>query len=203
MRYCFGSSPSSTKPNSSRRKSDQRTADYGRALDLKARYPLAADVFKTIVDSFAGPDNIDLVIEAATMLGAAARMSSDWKVSDGGCTRAQHLADTTKNLALSLTVRVGIAGSHMLHGNLPAADDELVDVVAEARAQEPSTGRSKGYPRPGVRRTLSRSYQRGVRLAYRSLKLTIDKTARERMLGDIAAAYRGLECWTLRAMATL
>ena len=71
MRYCFGSSPSSTKPNSSRRKSDE-SCNYGRALDLEARYPLAADVFKTIVDSFAGPDNVDLVIEAATMLGAAA-----------------------------------------------------------------------------------------------------------------------------------
>ena len=166
--------------------------NYGRALDLEARYPLAADVFKTIADSFAGPDNVDLVIEASTMLGAAARMSSDWKVSDRSYARAQHLADTTKNRALSLTVRVGIAGSHMVHGNLPAADDELIDVVAEAREHNLQQVEAKAIHAQASVAHSRGDYQRAVHLAYRSLELTIDKTARERILADIAAAYHGL-----------
>ena len=166
--------------------------NYGRALDLEARYPLAADVFKTIAESFTGPDNVDLVIEASTMLGAAARMSSDWKVSDRSYAHAQHLADTTKNRALSLTVRVGIAGSHMVHGNLPAADDELMDVVAEARAHHLQQVEAKAVHAQASVAHSRGDYQRAVHLAYRSLELTIDKTARERILGDIAAAYHGL-----------
>ncbi|MEO8575778.1 MAG: hypothetical protein ABI556_03720 [Gemmatimonadales bacterium] len=166
--------------------------NYGRALDLEARYTLAADVFKTISESFSGPDNTDLVIEAATMLGAAARTSGDWKMSDRSYAHAQHLADTSKNRALSLTVRVGIASSHMMHGNLPAADDELIDVVAEAREHNLQQVEAKAIHAQASVAHSRGDYQRAVHLAYRSLELTIDKTQRERLLGDIAAAYHGL-----------
>ena len=123
---------------------------------------------------------------------AAARMSSDWKVSDRGYARAQHLADTTKNRALSLTVRVGIAGTHMVHGNLPAAEEELQDVVTEARAYNLQQVEAKAIHAQASVAHSRGDYQRAVHLAYRSLELTIDKTQRERLLGDIAAAYAGL-----------
>jgi tetratricopeptide (TPR) repeat protein len=166
--------------------------NYGRALEFEARYPLAADVFNTIAESFSGSENTDLVIEASTMLGAAARMSSDWKVSDRSYARAQHLADTSRNRELSLTVRVGVAGSHMVHGNLPAAEEELAEVLNEARAYDLQQVEAKAIHAQASVAHLRGDYQRAVHLAYRSLELTLDKTQRERLLADIAAAYHGL-----------
>ena len=165
---------------------------YGRALDLEGRWTLAADVFNTIVESFTGSENIDLVIEASTALGAAARTTGDWKTSDRGYAHAQHLADTTKNRALSLTVRVGVAGSHTVHGNLPAADEELLEVVAEARRHSLQSVEAQAIHAQATVAHYRGDYQRAVHLAYRSLELTTNKTSRERILGDIAAAYAGL-----------
>ena len=165
---------------------------YGRALDLEGRWNLAADVFSTIAETFTGSENIDLVIEASTALGAAARTLGDWKASDRGYAHAQHLADTTKNRALSLTVRVGVAGSHMLHGNLPAADEELMEVVAEARERNLQSVEAQAIHAQASVAHSRGDYQRAVHLAYRSLELTTNRTSRERILGDIAAAYAGL-----------
>ena len=165
---------------------------YGRALDLEARWSLAADVFRTIAESFSGAENTDLIIEASTALGAAARTTGDWKTSDRGYARAQHLADTSRNRALSLTVRVGVAGSHMVHGNLPAADEELEEVIAEAREHNLQQVEALAIHAQASVAHSRDDYQRAVHLAYRSLELTINKTARERILGDIAAAYAGL-----------
>ncbi len=165
---------------------------YGRALDLEARWPLAADVFQTIAVSFCGPENIELVIEASTALGAAARSTGDWKTSDRGYAQAQHLADTAHNRPLSLTVRVGIAGSHLIHGNLPAAEDELQDVVADARKYNLQQVEALAIHAQATVAHNRGDYQRAVHLGYRSLELTTNKIARERVLIDIAAAYAGL-----------
>ncbi len=170
----------------------QELLKYGRALDLEGRWALAADVFQTISESFTAPECAELVIEASTALGAAARNTGDWASSDRGYAKAQHMADKIGNQVLSLTVRVGVAGSYMVHGNLPAAESELDEVLTEARSHnlqqveaiamhaQASVAHSRG------------DYQRAVHLAYNSLELTTNKTARDRILGDIAAAYAGL-----------
>lgn len=165
---------------------------YGRSLDLEGQWSLAADVFRTISDAFAGTENVELVIKASTALGAAARNVADWNASDWGYANAQHIADVSGNRPLSLTVRVGVAASHRVHGNLPTAEAELDEVLSEARSEGfqqvealalhdmASVAHSRG------------DYQRAVHLAYRSLELTTNQTARDRILGDLAAAYAGL-----------
>lgn len=165
---------------------------YGKSLDLEGEWALAADVFQTAAASFDQHDDTELIIEASTALGAAARNTGDWSLSDRGYANAQHLADTIGNRAMSLTVRVGVAGSHMLHGNLPAAEDELEGVMAEARQHNLQNVEALALHAQASVAHSREDYQRAIHLAYRSLELNTNKTARERILGDIAAAYAGL-----------
>ena len=165
---------------------------FGRSLDLEGRWSLATDVFQTIAKRFPSRDYPQLVIESCTALGAVARHAPDWDVSSRAYAQAQHLADAIGDEAASLTVEVGIANSHRIRGNLPAAGVELEKIVAAARARgfalveamalhsQASLAHSKG------------NYQQAVHLAYRSLEMTMNGAARERILADIAAAYAGL-----------
>lgn len=165
---------------------------YGRALDLEGRWSLASDVFKTIADSFPESEYAELVVEASTALGSAARNNGDWQTSDRGYARAQHLADTIRNLPLSLTVRLGVAASQRLHGNLPAADAEVDEVLSEARAENLEKIEAIALHESASNAHSRGDYQRAVHNAYASLELTTNRTARDRILADIAAAYAGL-----------
>lgn len=165
---------------------------YGRALDLEARWPLAVDVLRSVADSFRERDHPRIVAEAATLLGAAARSTGDWVTSDRAYARAEHLAERMGERALKLSAQLGMANSYMIRGNLPAAEQELSLIVAEAhraRLEEiearalhvsASVAHSKG------------EYERAIHLAYRSLELTARGSARDRLIADIGAAYGAL-----------
>lgn len=165
---------------------------YGRALDLTAQWDLASDVFLTITDVSPARDYPRLHIEALTARGAAERNLTNWEKSARSYALAHHLADAIGDRVGSLTVRVGLAGNSMVRGNLPAAEEELKQTLAEASAHGlhqveaialhamASVAHSRG------------DYQHAIHLAYRSLELTTNCTSRDRLLSDIAAAYAGL-----------
>ena len=165
---------------------------YGRSLDLEGRWPLAADVFDTVARVF--PENIHprSVIEASTLLGAAARSSGDWDTSNRAYTRAEHLAARIGDRALFLTTQVGLANSQIIRGNLPAAEQELDQVIKNATEEnlEPVLQIAL-HARASVAH-YRYDFQKAIHLAYRSMEMTTNPSARERLLADIAAAYAEL-----------
>jgi len=165
---------------------------YGRALDLDAHWTLAVDVFQTIAEIFSARENPRLIIDACTALGSSARSAGDWETSARGYTRAEHLAETTGDKAAALTVQVGLANSHLIRGNLPAAQDELDQVLAEAKGDELEPVRAIALHASGSVAHARGDYQRAVHLEYRALEMTSNPSSRERILADIAAAYAGL-----------
>jgi tetratricopeptide (TPR) repeat protein len=165
---------------------------YGRSLDLDARWPLAADVFHTVSDIFSERTHPRIVIESSTLLGAAARSSGDWEASTRAYARAEHLAERTGDRARALTARVGLANSQIMRGDLPGAERELDQVVVEATTEHlESVLQIALHARASVAHYRG-EYQQTIHLAYRSMELTTNSTARERLLGDIAAAYAEL-----------
>jgi tetratricopeptide (TPR) repeat protein len=165
---------------------------YGRALDLQGLWTLAADVFQSVAAAFSERAHPRIIIEASTALGAAARNSGDWETSKHAYARAEHLAERIGDHALALTARVGIATSHMVKGNLPAAEAELDEVLAQANAERIESVQAIAlHARASVAHS-RRDYQQAIHLAYRSLELTTNPSARERLLADIAAAYADL-----------
>ena len=165
---------------------------FGRSLDLEGRWPLAADVFQTIAQQFSSREHAELVIESCTAWGAAARQTGDWDTSARAYAQAQHIADAIGDKAASLTVEVGIANSHMMRGNLPAAEAELEKVLADARGGGLSQVEALALHAQASVAHLRGNYEQAIHLAYRSLELTIHRTPRDRILADIAAAYAGL-----------
>jgi len=165
---------------------------YGRALDLEGRWPLAADVFQTVADVYSDRSHPRIVIEASTLLGAAARSSGDWDKSNRGYTRAEHLAERIGERGLALTAQIGLANSQMIRGNLPVAEQELDRIISESEAERlQSVLQIALHARASVAHQRG-DYQRTIHLAYRSMELTTNSTARERLLTDIAAAYAEL-----------
>lgn len=165
---------------------------YARSLDLEARWALAADVFLTVSENFRARQFNTQVIESLTALGAAACNTGDWKTSDRAYAEAQHLADSVGDRVLSLTAQVGIANSHVAHGNLPAAEAELAEVLVDARTLGLQKVEAIALHAQAYLAITSADYQRAVHCGYRSLELTTSVTARDRVLGDLAAAYAGL-----------
>lgn len=165
---------------------------YGRALDLEALWKLALDVFQAITNSFPPREHPRVVIEAATLLGAAARNVGDWEISDRAYTRAEHLSERIGDRSLRLTAHVGMANSHMVRGNLPAAETQLDEVREEAHQHNLQDVEAIAlHSRASVAHTKG-DYIQAIHFAYRSLELTTNGSGRDRLLSDIGAAYAGL-----------
>jgi tetratricopeptide (TPR) repeat protein len=165
---------------------------FGRALDLEAKWPLAVDVFQMVARDIGGPESTPLVIDACIALGSAARNTGQWEMSAHAYAEAQYLADTIGDRASSLTVEVGIAGTHMARGNLPAAEAALDEVLRESETEELRGVQALAlHDRASVAHSRG-NYQEAIQYAYRSLELTTNGSARDRILADIAAAYAGL-----------
>jgi len=165
---------------------------YGRALDLTAKWPLAVDVFQTVAETFSSRTDAALIIEASTLMGAAARNTGDWKESERAYTRAEHLAESIGDKAGSLTAQIGLANSEMFRGNLQNADESLGRIITEASALQLVKVEATALHDRATAAHLKGEYERGIRLAYRSLELTTNQTSRERLLADIAAGYAEL-----------
>jgi tetratricopeptide (TPR) repeat protein len=165
---------------------------YGRALDLEARWTLAVDVFQSVADSFPEHDFPEIVIESSTALGAAARNAGDWETSAAGYARAEHLAAAYGNDELASIARIGIATSHMVRGNLPAAEAEIEEVLREAenRGNEKLMAIAL-HARASVAHSRG-DYAQAVHFGYRSLELSTNPGSRDRIVADLAAAYAGL-----------
>lgn len=165
---------------------------YGRALELEARWALAADVFDTVAVLFEDRRHSTLVIDANAALGAANRNLGEWDKSHRAYAAAQHLADYAGEISRSLTVQVGIAGNYMVQGNLPAADAELDQVMSEAQARGLQDIEALAFHAQASVSHARGNYARAIQLAYRALELTTNRSARDRILADIAAANAGL-----------
>lgn len=165
---------------------------YGRALDLEARYALAADVFRTVSENFRRLADRTVTIESLIALGAAARNAGNWEESADSYTQAQHMAESIGNMQLALTTQVGFANNFIARGDLPAAESELADVLAEAHRLGLQQVEAIGLHARAYLAITAGDFQSGIHYGYRSLELTTSATARDRVLADIAAAYAGL-----------
>jgi hypothetical protein len=165
---------------------------YGRALNFTSRWALAADVFET-VDKVAAPRLVPrLSIAANIALGAASRRAGGWDASAHAYSRAMHIAHAVGDEAALLQIDVGIANTDITRGNLPGAESLLDNVIERAR--------SAGFDAVlgmALHSRVTVAHQRGlfadaVRLGYNALEVTTDRTARDAILGDLAAAFGGL-----------
>ncbi len=165
---------------------------YGRALDLEGSWKLATDVFGTVADFAREDRRPELAMEATTALGGAARRSGDWDRSAEGYAEAAHLANSLGDKASGLTVRVGTANTQIARGNIPAAEEILDEVIAEATNSGLDGVAALAYHSSATVAHLKGRYDSAVSLAHKALEKTTNPGVRDTLLADIAAAFMAL-----------
>ncbi|HEU4565091.1 MAG TPA: hypothetical protein VFS05_10600 [Gemmatimonadaceae bacterium] len=169
-----------------------RLLAYGRALQLDARFALAADVYRTAIAHAHPVDDADVVITANMQLGACLRTLAEWSEAALAYAAAGQIAALTGDIMSVLGSRVSEANILIDRGNLPEAEAILDETIHRARdARLPETAALALHARAHV------AHQRGehdlaVRLAYEALEGTRDHASRDRILGDIATLLTAL-----------
>lgn len=165
---------------------------YGRMLDYEASWSLAIDVFSTVAKLTKPERNARLSVEAYVAVGGAARRNGDWDTSGRAYSQAAYIADTLGDKPGVLTVQVGIANTYLAKGNFPQAQSILDDVIVQAQDQEMTEIQGMALHSRAALATRRGEHADGLRLAHEALGLTSNPTAKDLVLGDIAAMFTQL-----------
>ena len=99
-----------------------RLMAFGRALQHAAKWPLAADIYRTVL-SYATPvANADTVIQANMQLGRCLRVLAEWDESLTCFAAASQVATMTDDMMSILRARIQEANIAIDRGNLPYAE---------------------------------------------------------------------------------
>lgn len=161
---------------------------YARRLQLDARWRLAADVYRTFVESRDPTDVSVDAIEGAFQCGYCYRMDGDVEEAAIAYDLGEALAIAAGDRYGMLRARVCQAKIVAQRGNLPAAEQALDAVIRDAEVA-------------GERRALALAltdrmavagrrgqFEAAATFGYRALQLTDDDLTREPILADIATA---------------
>jgi len=166
-----------------------RLMAYARALQFDAKWALAADVYRTVLQNAEPAADTDVVIAANMQLGACMRVLAQWSEARGAYAAAAEVAAFTGDVSNVLKARIAEANVMMARGNLPSAE-KILDSVIEG-AEESGLTEIRAYALQD-RGALAR--QRGhadqaVTYAYEALSLFESQVAKDRALSDLAVAF--------------
>ena len=110
-----------------------RLMAYGRALQHSAKWPLAADIYRTVL-AFATPvEDAETVIAANMQLGRCLRVLAEWEESLTCFAAASQVATMTDDMMSILRARIQEAKIAIDRGNLPHAESLLDDTIIRAK----------------------------------------------------------------------
>jgi tetratricopeptide (TPR) repeat protein len=166
-----------------------RLMAYGRALDYAAKWSLAADVFLAVAERVPVTLDGDLVFEANMQLGYCCRVLSDWENATAAYGRAGEIAVQTGDNAKLLRSRLAEAKVAIDHGNLPAAEQTLEEIIQAARfARLPDLQALALHDRASVA-YYRKQYDKALHFQYAALELMTDASGRDRLLSDIGVSF--------------
>jgi tetratricopeptide (TPR) repeat protein len=169
-----------------------RLMAYARALEFEARWPLAVDVYESIIAHVHPTDESDVAIAAQLRLGTCLQKTGELENASASFDAATAIATDVDDMFGILRAQIGHAKIALARGNTPSAERMLDEAIAIAAAS----------PRPELVEVHAVAlqdradvafhrarYDLAVALAYRSLEITHDPMNRDRLLSDIASAF--------------
>lgn len=169
-----------------------RLSAYGRALHFDAKWRLAADVNSTLVEYAHPIDEADVYINASLQLGYCMRMLGDWDLASAAYEDAGRVATSMGDVVGILRVQISMARLSSARGNLPRAEEILDETIARAKGESlPDIIGLALHERSTVAHDRGQ-YQQSIRFGYEALENTTRQSARDRVLGDIAASFMEL-----------
>jgi hypothetical protein len=167
-----------------------RLMAYGRALDLDAKWTLAADVYETVVAHVHPVEEADVAIAAHLRRAYCQRSVGALDDASRSYEAASAIARDVDDMFGVLRAQIGAAKIAIARGNMPNAERLLDDTIARAAAREDLVEVHAMALQDRATVALHRErYDLAVELAYASLELTQDSVNRDRLLSDIAAAF--------------
>ena len=166
-----------------------RLLAYARSLDLDAKWSLAADVYRSVIEHVHPLEESDVAINAHIRLAYALRELGQLDLSGAACDDASALAQRVGDMVGALRAQIGRARIAVTKGNLPAAELFLDDTIARAGAGELPDVRAVALQERANVAYLRGNYDSAVRFAYEALRDTQDPINRDRLLGDIAGSF--------------
>jgi tetratricopeptide (TPR) repeat protein len=166
-----------------------RLMAYGRALQHAAKWPLAADVYRTVL-AFATPvDNSDTVIAANMQLGRCLRVLAEWEESLTCFAAASQVATMTDDMMSILRARIQEAQVAIDRGNLPHAESLLDDTIVRAKEFGlPEIRATAMHDRAHLASRRGRN-EEALGLQFEAFKGVRNQMARDRVLNDLGASF--------------
>ena len=166
-----------------------RLMAYGRALDLDAKWALAADVYETVIAHVHPVEESDVAIGAFLRRAFCQRSLGELEAAAGSYDSASRLAQRVSDLVGALRAEVGAARIAALRGNLPSAEAALDEIIRRAAQHGIADVHAHALHERADVAYLRGQYDVAVRLAYEALEEETDPRNRERLLADIAGSF--------------
>jgi len=166
-----------------------RLMAYARALQFDAKWTLAADVYRTVLQNAEPAADTDVVIAANMQLGACMRVLAQWSEARGAYAAAAEVAAFTGDAANVLKARIAEANVMTARGNLPAAEKILDAVIESAEDSGLTEIRAFALQDRGAVARQRGDIERAVNYAYEALSTFESDVAKDRALADVAAAF--------------
>ena len=169
-----------------------RLMAYGQLLEYESRWPLAIDVYDTIVAHTHPVQEADLATQAHLRRGFCLRVTGDIRSSLVAYATAGEIASAANDMVGVLRARIGEAKGAIARGNMPRAQELLDETIQRAAAHRLDSVQSMAlHDRSDVAFQMG-DYQLAIKLAYQALSKTSSSRDRDRILGDIAAFFHKL-----------
>ena len=167
-----------------------RLLAYGRALQHAAKWPLAADVYRTVLAYTTPLDDSDMVIQANMQLGRCLRVLAEWDESLTCFAAASQVATMTDDMMSILRARIQEAQVAIDRGNLPYAETLLDDTILQAKESG-----LQGIGATAMHDRAHLALRRGkpneaIVWQYEAFKGVRNQMARDRVLNDLGDELR-------------
>jgi tetratricopeptide (TPR) repeat protein len=181
-----------------------RLMAYARSLDSDAKFALAADVYETVIAYSHPTEEADTTVTAHVRLSYCRRQLGELNEAEQIAIQAGRIARAVGDLIGELRGRIAEAKVSMARGNYPRAEEMLDSTIRDAKEAGLAAFHADALQeRAGVAQ-LKGEYEFAIKLGYEALDKLTDERSRDRMLGDIAAAFYSLgirsaarDAWTL------
>ena len=166
-----------------------RLMAYGRALQHAANWPLAADVYRTVLAYALPVEDSETVVAANMQLGRCLRVLAEWEEALACFASASQVAGMTGDLMSILRARIQEANVAIDRGNLPYAEALLDETILQAKESGLSEIRATAtHDRAHLALRRGRP-EEAVLLGYEALQGVRNQMARDRVLNDLGASF--------------
>ena len=166
-----------------------RLMAYARALDLDAKWTLAADVYATVIAHAHPVEESDVAITAHLRLAYCERSLGALDDAAASYDAASRIANEMDDMFGVLRAQIGAAKIAIARGNLPRAEALLDETIVRAQQHELVDVHAMALQDRAMVAHLRGRYDLAVQFAYSALERTPDGADRDRLLSDIAGAF--------------